>query len=110
MFASQPHFAKPKFSSHILVRICLVFVTIWLDTLYCIYDSFIREFGFNILNHPFVANHILACRIVARNYTGPTSSKKVKYKNFMIIQANKRLIVPSNSNTIVSYKLASREQ
>ena len=43
LFGSQPPFAKPKFGSHSLVGMCLVFATLWLATLYCPYDPLVIE-------------------------------------------------------------------
>ena len=43
LFGSQPPFAKPKFGSHSLVGMCLVFATLWLATLYCPYGPLVIE-------------------------------------------------------------------
>ena len=50
-----------------LLGMCLVFATIWLITLYCMYGPFVIDstffykvlpkFGFNILSHNLVASH-----------------------------------------------------
>ena len=43
LFGSQPPFAKPKFGSHSLVGMCLVFATLWHATLYCSYGPLVIE-------------------------------------------------------------------
>ena len=43
LFGSQPQFAKPKFGSHSLPSMCLVFATLWLATLYCPYGPLVIE-------------------------------------------------------------------